>query len=108
MSRDGRDVEVRATDGNDRPHDPSLREDRTHHRDPAWSPARALTLPHARDRQPVALGRTRYHLRDSETQLLSVVGSFRVIPDAELRRDREQGHDVTAAQNQAGDVRSLM
>ncbi len=41
-------------------------------------------LPRTPDRRAVALDRARYRVRESETELLAVVGAFRVVPEREL------------------------
>jgi hypothetical protein len=71
-----------------------------------WSPSERLTLPRYQTRQPVCLDRNRFMLRDSEIDLLSTVGAFRVVAVRDLgtfpdnTTDRDRSH-VNA------DIRSL-
>ena len=48
-------------------------------------PSGGLRLPRTDRREPVAVRDRVYHLRDSETRALAVIGTFRVVPEAELR-----------------------
>src|SRR5258707_11132464 len=76
MSRDARDDDRHQ----DRP--PVVHREIGHER--PWSPAERLMLPRTPDRRAVALDRARYRGRESETELLAVVGAFRVVPGREL------------------------
>src|SRR5258708_14645094 len=49
-----------------------------------WSPAERLMLPRTPDRRAVALDRARYRVRESQTELLAVVGAVRGVPEREL------------------------
>ena len=62
-------------------------------------PTGGLRLPRTDRREPVALRERVYHLRESETRALAVIGTFRVVPEAEL-------HHLSAASSRA-DLRSL-
>ena len=48
-------------------------------------PTGGLRLPQTDRREPVALRDRVYHLRESEARALAVIGTFRVVPEAELR-----------------------
>jgi hypothetical protein len=63
-------------------------------------PTRGLSLPKTEARQAVTARERVYHLRESETRVLAVVGAFRVVPEQELT----QG---SAASSRA-DLRSLV
>lgn len=51
----------------------------------AWTPAAGLTLPRSDDRQSVICQGRTYHLRESETQMLATIGTFRVVPEGALQ-----------------------
>jgi hypothetical protein len=108
MSRSDRNPDSRTKDRSDEREHCFARDARDPIPDRAWNPARDLTLPHSPERQPVSLGRACYHLRDSETQLLALVGTFRVVPESEVRRRDDAEVASPTAARQAGDVRSLM
>jgi hypothetical protein len=108
MSRYDRDP------GPDRPaaegpdHGPE-RGDRTPEPRDAWSPGQDLQLPRTPERQLVTVGGDRFHLRDSEAEILATVGAFRIIPEHELLR-ASQGDDQAAnprGHNPAANIRSL-
>ena len=48
-------------------------------------PTGGLRLPRTDQREPVAVRDRVYHLRESEARALAVIGTFRVVPEAELR-----------------------
>ena len=48
-------------------------------------PIAGLRLPQTDQREPVAVRDRVYHLRQSEARALAVIGTFRVVPEAELR-----------------------
>ena len=62
-------------------------------------PMRGLNLPKTEVRQAVTARDRVYHLRESETRALVVIGTFRVVPERELT-------EGTGASNRA-DLRSL-
>ena len=62
-------------------------------------PTDGLRLPRTDRREPVALRERVYHLRESEARALAVIGTFRVVPEAELRH-------LSAASSRA-DLRGL-
>jgi len=62
-------------------------------------PTGGLRLPRTDRREPVALRDRVYHVRESEARALAVIGTFRVVPEAELRH-------LSAASSRA-DLRGL-
>src|SRR5450759_5791509 len=48
-------------------------------------PTGGLRLPRSDQREPVAVRDRVYHLRESEARALAVIGTFRVVQEAELR-----------------------
>ena len=81
MARDGR--------SDTRDEQPTPKTDRAQARtDAARSfevPTGGLRLPGTDQREPVAVRDRVYHLRESEARALAVIGTFRVVPEAELR-----------------------
>lgn len=55
-------------------------------------PMRGLSLPKTEARQDVTARDRVYHLRESETRALAVVGTFRVVPERELTQGSAASH----------------
>lgn len=81
MARDGR------SDTRDEPQTPKA--DRATARTDAGRsfevPTGSLRLPRTDQREPVTVRDRVYHLRESEARALAVIGTFRVVPETELR-----------------------
>ena len=71
-----------------------------------WSPSERLALPRSSSRQPVALDRSRFMLRESEIDLLSTVGAFRAIQISDLDT-RDAARRERTGHHTQGDLRSL-
>lgn len=104
MSRGGRDEADREPSREDDGPSPQDRHisDRhverslTHDR---WSAARDLTLPRTPVRQHLQLGRDRFRLRDTDTEILATIGTFRVVAERDLTGPHSE-YDVRSLADQ--------
>jgi hypothetical protein len=87
----------------------SGRNDRTPEASTPWSSGRDLMLPRTPERQLVAVGDDRFHVRDSEAEMLATVGAFRVVPEHELLRTSQRDDQAAnpRGNTHAADIRSL-